>query len=280
MRYYGFVPIALFVLACGGSPGGDATRSETDAAAPLQDLVGARGSSADTQLEARGYTAVGGHAEGAATVVSYWRSGDGRCVAVRGGDGRIESIASAAAQACDDAERATRVVAAPDPGGHRTPCGVMLDGEPVRYVCSVVGGDQRRAPTTLRFPDLVLVLDWQDAGRVQVGIEGSQPIDATWAEAEGETTITAPEKTWFFVSDPERAARELAADGGGGVCSDAWYRTVEARVGTGDGQGHGPDPGSDEWKSVVEFRLGVRGRPDVPPRDGDAWCRYVEGLLR
>lgn len=69
------------------------------------------------------------------------------------------------------------------------------------------------------------------------------------------------------------------ADGGGAVCSDAWYRAVEAKVGTGDGQGHGPDLGSDEWKSTVEFRLGVRGRPDVPPRDGDAWCRYVEGLL-
>ena len=47
-------------------------------------------------------------------------------------------------------------------------------------------------------------------------------------------------------------------------CSDAWYRLVEASLPTGDGQGHGPDPGSDEWKSVIEFRLGIRGKAGVP----------------
>ncbi len=65
----------------------------------------------------------------------------------------------------------------------------------------------------------------------------------------------------------------------GPLCSDAWYRLVEQRVMTGDGQGHGPDAGSDEWKSVVEFRLGIRGTPDLPSREGEAWCRHVDGLL-
>lgn len=64
------------------------------------------------------------------------------------------------------------------------------------------------------------------------------------------------------------------------ACSDEWYRSVESRLGTGDAQGHSPDVGSDEWKSVVEFRLGVRGRAEVPPRDDERWCAYVEERLR
>lgn len=57
------------------------------------------------------------------------------------------------------------------------------------------------------------------------------------------------------------------------LCSDAWYQSIEKKVLTGDGQGHGPDLGSDEWKSVVDFKLGIRGQPDVPGRDSQAWCR-------
>lgn len=63
-------------------------------------------------------------------------------------------------------------------------------------------------------------------------------------------------------------------------CSAAWNRYVEEKVISGDGQGHGPDPGSDEWKGVVEFKLGVRGQADVPARDSEAWCRYIDRLLR
>lgn len=63
------------------------------------------------------------------------------------------------------------------------------------------------------------------------------------------------------------------------VCDASWYETVEAALTTGDGAGHGPDPGSDEWKSVVEFKLGVRGQPDIPPRDSEAWCTFVDSLV-
>lgn len=62
-------------------------------------------------------------------------------------------------------------------------------------------------------------------------------------------------------------------------CSPAWHSAVEARVPTGDGHGHGPDLGSAEWQSVVEFKLGVRGQAEVPARDSRAWCRYIEHLL-
>lgn len=63
------------------------------------------------------------------------------------------------------------------------------------------------------------------------------------------------------------------------LCSGNWYRSVEARVGTSDAQMHGPDIGSEEWKSVIEFKLGVRDKPDVPNRASEDWCRYIDQLV-
>ncbi|MDX2220701.1 MAG: MliC family protein [Burkholderiales bacterium] len=48
---------------------------------------------------------------------------------------------------------------------------------------------------------------------------------------------------------------------------------------TADAKQHGPDVGSDEWKSTIEFRLGIRGKPGIPARGTDAWCAHVAGLL-
>lgn len=62
-------------------------------------------------------------------------------------------------------------------------------------------------------------------------------------------------------------------------CTEAWYEYVEARVSTGDGRGHGPDPGSDEWKAVVEFKLGIRGDKTTPPRNTQQWCDYIDGMI-
>ena len=64
------------------------------------------------------------------------------------------------------------------------------------------------------------------------------------------------------------------------LCTEAWYRSIEEKVPTGDGRGHGPDVGSDEWKAVVEFKTGIRGRPDVPRRDSNAWCRHIDQIVQ
>lgn len=185
----------------------------TSAVPELRDLIGVRGSAAETQMHARGYVAVGGHTERNASV-TYWReSSHGSCVSVRTADGRYTAIARASAQDCDRAAAATHAVEAPDRGGYRTVCGVFVDGKPVRSVCSVVGGDQRAKPTTLRFPDLVMVLHWLGGNRVRIEIEGSAPIEATWSESEGETDIVSPEKTWFYISNREAAAREVESMG-------------------------------------------------------------------
>lgn len=59
------------------------------------------------------------------------------------------------------------------------------------------------------------------------------------------------------------------------LCSAAWFDSVDKQLITGDSQGHGPDIGSDEWKSVVEFKLGVRGQSSVPERHTPQWCDYI-----
>ena len=63
------------------------------------------------------------------------------------------------------------------------------------------------------------------------------------------------------------------------LCSPAWYQSVDYRLVTSDGQGHGPDVGADEWKSVVEFRLGIRGKAGIPARNSEEWCRYIDNKI-
>ncbi|MDQ8021421.1 MAG: lysozyme inhibitor LprI family protein [Moraxellaceae bacterium] len=63
-------------------------------------------------------------------------------------------------------------------------------------------------------------------------------------------------------------------------CSAAWNQVIDRLVVTRDGKGHGPDVGSDEWRSTVEFKLGIRGTTPVVPRGSDTWCRRVDQLVR
>ena len=63
-------------------------------------------------------------------------------------------------------------------------------------------------------------------------------------------------------------------------CSDTWYRYVDGQLTTGDGQGHGPDLGSSEWRSVVEFKLGIRGDSTIPDLATEQWCTYIDEKLQ
>ena len=63
-------------------------------------------------------------------------------------------------------------------------------------------------------------------------------------------------------------------------CSATWQQRVEGAIETGDAQGHGPDIGSAEWRSVVEFKLGIRDDPAVPAVDSDDWCGYIDEVMR
>jgi hypothetical protein len=86
--------------------------------------------------------------------------------------------------------------------------------------------------------------------------------------------VVAPVLLLAACAPGENAATDTAAP-----CPQATFESLAAAVQTGDGQGHGPDTGSDEWQSTVEFRLGVRGNPDVPNRGTQAWCDFVNELL-
>ncbi len=61
--------------------------------------------------------------------------------------------------------------------------------------------------------------------------------------------------------------------------SDEWNQYIEATLMTGDGMGHGPDIGSDEWKSVVEFKLGLRADLKMPARSSPDWCLYIDDRI-
>lgn len=63
-------------------------------------------------------------------------------------------------------------------------------------------------------------------------------------------------------------------------CTAPWQEYVEAQLQTGDSEGHGPDLGSLEWRSVVEFKLGIRGDPTIPSRATDEWCTYIDQAIR
>lgn len=66
---------------------------------------------------------------------------------------------------------------------------------------------------------------------------------------------------------------------GNAPCDGATFEFIERHSSTDDSEGHGPDIGSDEWHSVVEFRLGVRGNTSVPARGSKKWCDYIEEKL-
>ena len=63
-------------------------------------------------------------------------------------------------------------------------------------------------------------------------------------------------------------------------CTVPWYQALETQFNTGDSEGHGPDLGSGEWKSVIEFKLGIHKDPTVPEQNSKAWCTYIDVLIR
>lgn len=62
-------------------------------------------------------------------------------------------------------------------------------------------------------------------------------------------------------------------------CNQAWFARVESTLNSGDGKGHGPDLGSLEWQSVIEFKLGIRGNSDIPEKGTDNWCAFIDKQL-
>lgn len=91
--------------------------------------------------------------------------------------------------------------------------------------------------------------------------------DTSKSETATVTTTTNEETTVAMVIDAKPQA-----------CTNAWYAKIDSQLITGDGQGHGPDLGSLEWRSVIEFKLGIRGDSNVPARNSALWCDYINRL--
>lgn len=60
--------------------------------------------------------------------------------------------------------------------------------------------------------------------------------------------------------------------------SPAWYAWVDKNLGISDGQGHGPDPGSEEWNQAVQRKLGQEAPQSTP--GSPEWQQSVDALLR
>jgi len=88
-------------------------------------------------------------------------------------------------------------------------------------------------------------------------------------------------KSWLIILVLLVAANLPAAAGSEALipCTEEWYQFVEHKLVSSDGQGHGPDLGSDEWKSVIEFKLGIRGQSQLPARDSEDWCRLIDAMV-
>lgn len=76
-------------------------------------------------------------------------------------------------------------------------------------------------------------------------------------------------------SPPPAAGQSAAADVALG--SPAWYAWVDHTLGISD-NGHGPDPGSDEWDDAVQHKLGQEAPQSKP--GSPQWQQSVDALLR
>ena len=63
------------------------------------------------------------------------------------------------------------------------------------------------------------------------------------------------------------------------VCSAPWFEYIEEKVAVIDEHGHGPDVGSVEWKFSVEHRLGIADSEQLPLRQSEAWCAYIQSHI-
>lgn len=59
-------------------------------------------------------------------------------------------------------------------------------------------------------------------------------------------------------------------------CSAEWFHYVEGQLHSLDQEGHGPDLGSTEWQSVVEFKLDLVKQSDIPKKSTPQWCEYIQ----
>ncbi|NYT65007.1 hypothetical protein H0A58_03380 [Alcaligenaceae bacterium] len=63
------------------------------------------------------------------------------------------------------------------------------------------------------------------------------------------------------------------------VGSFAWMEKVDQQLSISDGQGHGPDYGSQEWCNVVHFKLYGQHAAESVPCD-QVWMEETDRVIR
>lgn len=183
---------------------------------PLQDLIGARGSSGEEQLRSRGYTFVRGDKSGDAAY-TYWRQPQtNRCLSVRTEDGRYAAIVFTPDADCQAAPGGGSAGAT---GGSEdsfdTVCGIEVGGQTYRYRCHL--HNQGCAPggggpcrTTVTMPDNEYVITWHKNDEIDVTFAGMAPKRSKSSFQHGQTRFQFEDKVFFVYREKSSGQRELA----------------------------------------------------------------------
>ena len=79
-------------------------------------------------------------------------------------------------------------------------------------------------------------------------------------------------------NDKPPKPQAAAAPANATLGSHEWYQWVDRRLAIADGDGHGPDGGSEEWNNAVQHKLGEEA-PQAQPGSPE-WQQAVDALLR
>jgi hypothetical protein len=186
------------------------TTASASTPAHLENLVGVRAAGGETQMLDRGYEIVRSDPSGSDRKM-YWRQrGSGECVLVRVSNGRYASVDATAKSECSESAGSSLPGGSPE-GGFETVCGVMVDERSYRYKCVVSGArpGKQGGKTVLRYPDQTVRLEWRKGDSVRVTLEGMYPETTKFSKSEGETRFRLNDRTYFYVSDRERARMEV-----------------------------------------------------------------------
>ncbi|MCB2052485.1 MAG: hypothetical protein KDE63_13760 [Novosphingobium sp.] len=156
------------IIVFAGATLGLATVASAQTAPGLEDLIGARGSSVESELETRGYAFAGNL--GSATL--WWNARANSCVSVAVDQGRVQSIQTAPAQDCGHGDTARHTASS----GHRPHENVRdLIGADAIHAIDVLSEWGFRSVDVISADDYIYSTYWKASTHecVQVTTEGN-----------------------------------------------------------------------------------------------------------
>lgn len=201
---------AAVFLACAALAPAVATAQEP--VRNLRDLVGARASSGESQMNSRGYEFVRADKAGD-SAYTFWREPrSGRCVTVRTTNGEYASIVYSPDSDCGGGQASQAPAAAPDTEDNfETVCGVVVGGKEHAYRCHLrnercAGGNC----TVVTMPDNEYTIAWHKNDEIEVTFSGMKAMRSKSSFSDGRTKFDFEGKTYFVYRSLDRAKRELS----------------------------------------------------------------------